>query len=159
MLLGSVEDRADTGLARPVLDPKPRQPREPSIDLALIVELITVLARKLCPVVRVRHGRVAFHEGVPARMAGFPAAMAFLEQFAGTCGKRLGWMIGEKDAERVIVVDRHPGVAAQIREFGLRRYQRIKRHHELVDAPIMLLLAELPLRRDAHAKVLANAFE
>ena len=94
-----------------------------------------------------------------ARMTGFPAVVAFLEQLAGARRQRFGRMIGEEDAERVVVVHRHPGVAAQVGKFRLRRHQRIERHHELVDAPIELLVAELPLRRDAHAKILPDAFE
>src|SRR5258705_444316 len=74
-------------------------------------------------------------------------------------GQRFGWMIGEENAKGVVVVDRYPGVAAQVGKFRLRWHQRIKRHHELVDAPVEFLVAKLPLRRDAHAKLLTHAFE
>src|SRR5438552_6804053 len=73
VLLGSVEDWTDAGLARAILHPKAGQAGEPGIDLALIVELIAVLAGELGPVVRIRHRGIALDEGMLARMAGFPA--------------------------------------------------------------------------------------
>ncbi len=59
----------------------------------------------------------------------------------------------------MIVVHRHPGVAAQFGIFRLRRHQRIKRQHELVDPPVIGRLVQPPLRRDAHAEILPHAFE
>jgi hypothetical protein len=56
-------------------------------------------------------------------VTGFAALMAFLEQFLGALGQRLGRMIGEEDTKRVVIVDRNPGMAAQIGEFRLRRHQ------------------------------------
>src|SRR6266700_7362020 len=123
MLFGAVENRADAGLTRTILHPEARQPREPGVDLALIVELVTVLAGELGPVVRIGHGGVALDEGMLAWVAGFAAVVALLEQFAGTGRQRFGRVVGEEDAERMVVVHRHPGVAAEVREFRLRRRQ------------------------------------
>src|SRR6516162_3256587 len=93
--------------------------------------------------------------GVPA----LPAIVAFLEDLTRLRQQRLRRMIGEHDAKRVLVVDRHPGVPTQIRERRQRRDQRIEGQDELIDTPIERVRIVVPPSGDTHAEILLDAFE
>jgi hypothetical protein len=62
-------------------------------------------------------------------------------------------MVGEHDAQRVLVIDRHPRVAAQFRELRERGHQGPEGHQKLVDADVVLVVLELAARCDAESGV------
>src|SRR5207302_9193949 len=95
-----------------------------------------------------------------AMAAGVPALPALVSLFEDLARLRQQWLrrvIRKHDAERVLVVDRHPGMSTQIRERRQRRHQRIEGHEELIDAPVQRLSIVVPPGCAAHPEIPLDA--
>src|SRR5262249_31618680 len=136
-----------------------RQSRKPGGLLSLVVELKSILRAVFRPIARVRHRDRMLDETVAARVPAFAALVPFFGNLAWLSRQGLRGGILEHDAERVLIVDRHPGMPAEIRKRGQRRDKRIKRQKELVDTPVQGICIVVSPGGDAHSEVLPDAFK
>jgi hypothetical protein len=158
-LLAAVGDRLHAGLRGGVLHPQARHAAVALCDLQTVVEAVGVPPVVLAPEQRVRMGHRARLERGLGRMAAVPALVPLLEHAAALLGQRLGRVVGEHQAQRVLVVHRHPGVAGELRILRLRRNQRVERQQELVDAHVVQVVTRLATRRDVDPAGMLHTFE
>src|SRR5450432_1516142 len=92
-------------------------------------------------------------------MTALAAVVPLFENLARLRRQWLRRMIREHDAKRVLVVDRHPGMAAEIRKRRQWRDQRVEWHQELINPPVQRVCIVVPPRGDAHTEVLLDALE